>query len=89
VYCPDSKPFNSFNDGPTQLLNMRLMQSKTTIPKLTKDLKTVVDQLVLDRVFDDTSDQLFRSYKKQPLLQTLNWTTINEWVKEKIIDLYL
>ena len=58
-----------------------------TVPKFTKDLKTVVDQLVLDRIFDGTSDQSFSSYKKQPLLQTLNWNTIKEWVKEKIIDL--
>ena len=27
-----------------------------TVPKFTKDLKTVVDQLVLDRVFDGTSN---------------------------------
>jgi len=49
--------------------------------KFTKDLKSAIDQLVLAKVFDGESHS-FHLYKKKPLLQTLNWTTITKWIRE-------
>ena len=59
-----------------------------SFPKFTKDLKSIVDQLVLDGVFDEQGHQ-FYSYKKHPLLQTIKWSSIKKWVVGKIVNLDL
>jgi len=55
-----------------------------TFPKFTKDLNCIVDQLVLDEVFDGDDYCLLRSYKKYPLLQTINWKPLTEYVQKKL-----
>ena len=58
-----------------------------TFPKFTRDLSFIVDQLVLDKVFDGDDHYSLHSYKKCPLLQTINWKPLTEWVEKKIKNL--
>jgi len=60
-----------------------------TFPAFKKDLAMIVSQLVSDDVFSESGQRKLYSYKKSPLFQTLDWESVTEWLKEKIINLDL
>ena len=60
-----------------------------TFPAFKKDMAMIVCQLVSDNVFSEASQQKLISYKKSPLFQSFDWESVTEWLKEKIINLYL
>ena len=58
-----------------------------TMPSFNKDLRKIQQQLERDKVFVITNDRHHASFPNhQPLLQTLDWKKVKEWVKEKIIN---
>ena len=56
-----------------------------TYPSFKKDLDMITQLLARERVLADDT-RTYDSYKGEPLLESISWDTISEWVKEKLIN---
>ena len=58
-----------------------------TIPSINKDLSYLIKQLIDSEVFKVKHGRQHDSYNKyKPLFHSINWSKINDWIKDKIID---
>ena len=60
-----------------------------TFPSFQKDLTTILEQLTAEDLLDDSNPKILISYKKSPIVQSINLKKLTTWVGEKIINLDL
>ena len=58
-------------------------------PSFRKEFQSIVSILKSEGLLSDNCTQNYASFNKEPLFQSLNWTKIESYVKEKIINLEL
>lgn len=57
-----------------------------TSPSFSKDLETIMRELRQEQIFVIKNGRDLPKFTKPPLLKTLQWKNIQEWVKNKIIE---
>lgn len=57
-----------------------------TYPSFKKDLNAILQVLNTEQMFRDDNNQNHSTYNKRPLLHSIDWTKIEEWVKSKLIN---
>lgn len=58
-----------------------------TKPSIQKDLSTIEQQLITDKVFKQIQNRHHKTFPKhKPLLQSIKWTNVCKWLKDKIIN---
>jgi len=61
-----------------------------TVPSFNRDLEIILTELEIADVFTLLKDRgVSLTYNKTPLLRSINWENITEWIKKKLISLDL
>ena len=61
-------------------------KSHHTLPSFGKDLEMVMRELRSQEVFSVKNGRDLTSFMKPPLLKTIKWANIKEWVKNKLLE---
>lgn len=67
-------------------LSLSVNKDYHTYPSFKKDLNAILQVLNTEHIFHDNNNQNHSAFTKQPLLNSINWKKITEWIKEKLIN---